>query len=1045
MKSETKSKKSIAAVFAALAFAFISTPILAVNARAEEEDGGSYQYKLLNVESRKFYDALTAMESSGAFKSGNGSYDLIQNGVLTAADVQAYANGHTYVLERFGAAKDVYYLDHPEIFYVDFDLLSVSLGTKGGEPYAVIDAGRTGSYYAAGFASASDVDAAISRVNTAANAFVSTLDSSMTAEQKAAAVDTYVCENTAYGFEDQTKPGAENNIRNIYGILGGDGLSVCEGYARTYKYLCNRAGLECEEIVGYLYDESSDAMEPHAWNYVNLGGTWYLVDSTLNDSMGAQTYLFRGQEGSTDHFEDGKISQSGYTVDYPLLAERDIGGDKIHVEQFYGSEVNPNDPTKTKVNYVSYNVSYNGMNVSEAEANGLYLAYRTNYSAGSGYEWSKYMRLPFVMEHKDGYTVIKALAAKTDRYIQFIFTSTPPTGEMTFYDDPAIAAESEALYNGLFDITSYRPYVNSVHMKNTVTGQEHSNSAMVPAVKYEVSLSYSDDVTVKEGGSLAVSIEADAKDIQDYVKIENVRFESGALKFDFTPSMNYGHNGLNYTFIVDGLVSVGSGLSVINNGGVSIGIPNIACSRVFGDGRLYIDTFGSPTLIDNSDLSINGWTYGEDKKGAVDGQRTQLAMVVSTPSAKEQSDMAGGAGEVLSAKTYQLDMDLCRKIVNIPKGSFLKMAMPYPDGFDRSSLADGVTFKIFHFEKGEDGTIDYANPVPLDCVFTEYGIVVTVDNFSPFMVAAVKAEENAAKTVYARTINSFGTVVRTGENVTPIAKITEGQIEYVITPDSGYEIDYVILNGKIVTDSVANGKIVLDYAELGASNELSVAFVASDVKQYEKANNIENYNSGFAANQIIRTAAPSDPASPDSGVNVAAIVVPIVVVAVVAAAVVTFFVIRRKKNGGDNGNNSGGDKSVNKSASAAVARTAPAAEKPATSPTDERKTPVDKSTTAAATRQPSGTTVTRQSSTPAAKRQSSETAATRQSGSSAVKRQPSSAAVRSTAPAQRTTANRTTARPSAPAQPAQRTAANRVASPQRRSGTTHTGSANKKK
>ncbi len=59
--------------------------------------------------------------------------------------------------------------------------------------------------------------------------------------------------------------------------------AVCEGFARAYLYLCQRAGLNCIYVTGQL--KTSDSPETwgnHAWNYVQIDGVWYLVDITAD-------------------------------------------------------------------------------------------------------------------------------------------------------------------------------------------------------------------------------------------------------------------------------------------------------------------------------------------------------------------------------------------------------------------------------------------------------------------------------------------------------------------------------------------------------------------------------------------------------------------------------------------------------------------------------------------------------------------------------------------------------------------------------------------
>ena len=64
---------------------------------------------------------------------------------------------------------------------------------------------------------------------------------------------------------------------------------LCEGYARSLSYLCQRAGLECIYVVGTAsYDgtgSNGTSAFDHAWIKVKIDGKWYNVDPTNNDSI----------------------------------------------------------------------------------------------------------------------------------------------------------------------------------------------------------------------------------------------------------------------------------------------------------------------------------------------------------------------------------------------------------------------------------------------------------------------------------------------------------------------------------------------------------------------------------------------------------------------------------------------------------------------------------------------------------------------------------------------------------------------------------------
>lgn len=64
-----------------------------------------------------------------------------------------------------------------------------------------------------------------------------------------------------------------------YGALF-NGTSVCQGYTAVFNALCNASGIECIGIAGEAGGDS------HIWNYANLDGTWYYIDTTFGDPIG---------------------------------------------------------------------------------------------------------------------------------------------------------------------------------------------------------------------------------------------------------------------------------------------------------------------------------------------------------------------------------------------------------------------------------------------------------------------------------------------------------------------------------------------------------------------------------------------------------------------------------------------------------------------------------------------------------------------------------------------------------------------------------------
>lgn len=64
-----------------------------------------------------------------------------------------------------------------------------------------------------------------------------------------------------------------------------DGLTVCGGYAAGYSVLMNAMGIPAISEVSTTYtDPETGKTSSHEYNKINLGGTWYLVDSTWDDN-----------------------------------------------------------------------------------------------------------------------------------------------------------------------------------------------------------------------------------------------------------------------------------------------------------------------------------------------------------------------------------------------------------------------------------------------------------------------------------------------------------------------------------------------------------------------------------------------------------------------------------------------------------------------------------------------------------------------------------------------------------------------------------------
>ena len=98
---------------------------------------------------------------------------------------------------------------------------------------------------------------------------------------------------------------------------------VCEGYARGYQYLCQRAGIQALYYEGTAPNPQGGS-ELHAWNVLRIGGKYYLADPTWDDGMsaGSDAVFYKLFLRGSNHAQFAvRTLANGYT--YPALSTTD--------------------------------------------------------------------------------------------------------------------------------------------------------------------------------------------------------------------------------------------------------------------------------------------------------------------------------------------------------------------------------------------------------------------------------------------------------------------------------------------------------------------------------------------------------------------------------------------------------------------------------------------------------------------------------------------------------------------------------------------------
>ena len=133
----------------------------------------------------------------------------------------------------------------------------------------------------------------------------------------------WIIENLEYSLDIQNE-----NVYNLYGALI-DRVAVCEGYAEALKYALDALEIPCILVSGTATN-SNGTTESHAWNYVQIEGRWYAVDTTWDDPVvkgygyisnsTKHKYFLQGAKTMNEnHTTKGKFTETGQEFTYPEL------------------------------------------------------------------------------------------------------------------------------------------------------------------------------------------------------------------------------------------------------------------------------------------------------------------------------------------------------------------------------------------------------------------------------------------------------------------------------------------------------------------------------------------------------------------------------------------------------------------------------------------------------------------------------------------------------------------------------------------------------
>lgn len=285
----------------------------------------NYFYDQLEEPSKIIYRALEANKEN--MKSG--TYQINLGNTFT--DILSSANGESLLGDYYQSAVETFIYDNPDVFYLDVNKMYLNIETttkRNDVSYNVfINSGNQANYLDEAYNSEAQINQAIAQLESVRNQIIAQAQAQGSTYNQIKYVHDYIVDNTSY---DSTI--SNPDIYNIYGTLIRKS-SVCEGYAKSFKYLMDALDIPCVIVIGEATNSSGES-ESHAWNYVMLNNIWYAIDTTWDDpvvigggrpSSSAKTrYFLRGANTfNADHFPNGQFTQSGKTYEYPVLSQID--------------------------------------------------------------------------------------------------------------------------------------------------------------------------------------------------------------------------------------------------------------------------------------------------------------------------------------------------------------------------------------------------------------------------------------------------------------------------------------------------------------------------------------------------------------------------------------------------------------------------------------------------------------------------------------------------------------------------------------------------
>ena len=284
-----------------------------------------YYYNQLDDIAKIIYDSIE--DNLANMTSGN--YEIKLSSQIS--NILYETNGEQQLDSSFQSAWDALMLDRTDTFFIDVTKVNLKIRktTYGSKvTYAVsISPKNSSGYLANGLDNKKMVHTTLNEIKAQRDSIINRING--TDYNKILQIHDWIVDNLEY-----EKNVTNNNVYNLYGALI-EKSAVCEGYAEALKYILDEAGIPCVLVSGTATN-SEGTTERHEWNYVQLYGKWYAVDSTWDDpiikgmgyvsnSVKHRYFLAGSNEMNKNHFLNGQMTANGQRFVYPTIESSSFG------------------------------------------------------------------------------------------------------------------------------------------------------------------------------------------------------------------------------------------------------------------------------------------------------------------------------------------------------------------------------------------------------------------------------------------------------------------------------------------------------------------------------------------------------------------------------------------------------------------------------------------------------------------------------------------------------------------------------------------------